>query len=192
MYATRVRPIFVTSNPNKRREAARILDVELESVDLDLPEIQALDVAEVAARKALDAYEALGFPPRPILVEDSGLIVEAWRGLPGALTKWFMSSVGSEGLCNMLEGSVDRSARAVCAVAVVPARTGGPESVEVFTGEVTGEVAPAPRGASGFGWDPIFIPDGSARTYAEMGDEKHGDSHRTRALEAARRWLVGG
>ena len=186
-------PIFVTSNENKRREAAHILGLELDSAGLDLPEIQALDVAEVAARKALDARRALGSPPRPVLVEDSGLVIEAWSGLPGALTKWFMATVGNEGLCAMLGDSADRSARAVCAVAVA-GYAEGPESVEVFTGEVAGEIAPGPRGTGGFGWDPIFIPDGlpdgDRRTYAEMGEVKNDDSHRARAFKAARRRLT--
>jgi XTP/dITP diphosphohydrolase len=182
-----VKAVFVTTNEHKRREAQAILGVELEGVVLggrDVPEIQALDVAEVAAEKALRAYGALGAPDHPVLVEDSGLVVEAWNGLPGALTKWFISSVGNEGILRMLSGP-DRSARAVCAVAVADADG----RVRVFRGEVAGTLAPEPRGAGGFGWDPIFIPGGSELTYAQMGDAKNEDSHRTRALRAARGWL---
>ena len=182
-----VKAVFVTTNEHKRREAQAILGVELEGVALggrDVPEIQALDVAEVAAEKALRAYGALGAPDHPVLVEDSGLVVEAWNGLPGALTKWFISSVGNEGILRMLSGP-DRSARAVCAVAVADADG----RVRVFRGEVAGTLAPEPRGAGGFGWDPIFIPEGSELTYAQMGDAKNEDSHRTRALRAARGWL---
>ena len=182
-----VKAVFVTTNEHKRREAQAILGVELGAVALggrDVPEIQALDVAEVAAEKALRAYGALGAPDHPVLVEDSGLVVEAWNGLPGALTKWFISSVGNEGILRMLSGP-DRSARAVCAVAVADADG----RVRVFRGEVAGTLAPEPRGAGGFGWDPIFIPEGSELTYAQMGDAKNEDSHRTRALRAARGWL---
>lgn len=184
----RHRAVFVTSNPNKRREAARILGVELERADLDLPEIQALDVAEVAAEKARAAYEALGSPARPVIVEDSGLVVESWNGLPGALTKWFIKSVGHEGILNMLGAREDRRARAVCAVAVAAGR----EEVRVFVGEVAGALVWEPRGESGFGWDPIFAPDGSSLTYAEMGEAKSADSHRARAFRAARGWLGEG
>jgi XTP/dITP diphosphohydrolase len=140
-----VEALFVTSNPNKAREAAEILGIELVNVDLDLPELQALDVAQVAANKAATAREALGFPDSPVLVEDSGLLVEAWNGLPGALTKWFLRSVGNEGLLRMLAGEEDRAARAVCAVAVA-------------------------------------ATDGSVA-------RKHEDSHRARALKAARAGL---
>ncbi len=178
--------LFVTSNPNKAREAAEILGVELRSIDLDLPELQALDVAEVAAAKAATAREALGAPDSLILVEDSGLVAEAWNGLPGALTKWFLQSVGNEGLLRMISAESNRSARAVCAIAVATADG----SVRAFVGEVEGSIAPEPRGFGGFGWDPIFIPAGHSETYAELGARrKNEDSHRARALKAARAGL---
>lgn len=183
-----VRAVFVTSNRNKRREAAEILNVELEAADLDLPEIQALDVAEVAAAKALAAYEALEHPDLPVLVEDSGLIIEAWNGLPGALTKWFLASVGIEGLLRMVPPGQDRLARAVCAVAIAD----GASDARVFKGQVPGSLALEPRGESGFGWDPIFIPEGSSLTYAEMGEAKSADSHRAQAFRLARGWLEKG
>ena len=179
--------LFVTSNPNKAREAAEILGVELRSIALDLPELQDLDVAQVAAVKAAAARETLGAPDSPILVEDSGLVVEAWNGLPGALTKWFLASIGNEGILRMLQGEKDRSARAVCAVAIAFADG----STRVLLGEVGGLISPEPRGSGGFGWDPIFVPRGYSETYAELGPRKHEDSHRARALRAAREALRG-
>lgn len=179
--------IFVTSNENKRREAAEILGIELEGAAPNISEIQAISVTEVAKAKVWAAYEALGYPDQPVLVEDSGLIVEAWNGLPGAFTKWFMQSVGNEGLLRMLSSDVARAARAVCAVAVAPGPT--PEGVRVFLGEAPGVIAPEPRGVSGFVWDPIFVPRGSSLTYAQMGSEKNRDSHRARAFKEVRAWL---
>jgi XTP/dITP diphosphohydrolase len=180
-----MKAVFVTTSEHKRREVQRILGLEkLESVAPDVPEIQTLDFAEVAAHKARAAYEALDAPARPLLVEDSGLVIAAWNGLPGALTKWFLASIGNEGILRMLSGE-DRLARAVCAVAVADA--GG--EVRVFRGEVRGEISPEPRGEGGFGWDPIFVPEGSELTYAQMGDAKHEDSHRARAFRQVRGWL---
>ena len=182
-----VRAVFVTTNEHKRREVEGILGVELGRAALgprDVPEVQALDFAEVAARKARSAYALLGEPSYPVLVEDSGLVIGAWNGLPGALTKWFLSSVGNEGLLRMLCGG-DRRARAVCAVAVTDNRG----EVRVFRGEVRGSVAPEPRGEGGFGWDPIFVPEGSELTYAQMGEAKNEDSHRARAFRQVRGWL---
>ncbi len=88
--------IFVTSNENKRREASEILGFELRSESPEVPEIQALDLREVAAEKAREAHRTLGSPEAPVLVEDSGFVVDAWNGLPGAFTKWFMVTVGTE------------------------------------------------------------------------------------------------
>lgn len=178
------RAIFVTSNEDKRREAAGILGAELRAESPEVLEIQDLDLREVAAEKAREARRALGSPEAPVLVEDSGLVVEAWKGLPGAFTKWFMTTVGNEGICGMLRNELPRSARAVCIVAI--AHDG---EVEVFPGEVPGSLAEAPRGEGGFGWDAIFVPEGGSRTYAEMGDAKHADSHRSRAFKAARERL---
>ena len=175
--------IFVTTNEHKRREVQEILGVALERADLDLPEIQPND--KVATEKARAARETLRDPALPVLVEDSGLMVEAWGGFPGALTKWLMSSVGNEGLLRMLGPDQDRSAKAVCVVAL--AQTDG--NVRTFRGEVPGIVAQKPRGSGGFGYDPIFVPEGSSLTYAEMGEDKNADSHRARAFEALRGWL---
>ena len=179
-----VKAVFVTTNEHKLREVERILGVELERASPDVPEIQALDFGEVAARKASSAYDALDSPPHPVVVEDSGLVIGVWNGLPGALTKWFLSSVGNEGILGMLS-SEDRRASAVCAVAVADA--GG--EVRLFRGEVPGSIAPEPRGEEGFGWDPIFVPEGGELTYAQMGDAKHEDSHRARAFRQVRGWL---
>ena len=180
-----MRAIFVTTNEHKRREVQEILGVALESVDLDLPEIQAIDPAEVATEKARAARKALGNPDVPVLVEDSGLMVDAWDGFPGALTKWLMSSVGNEGLLRMLGPGEDRSARAVCVVALAEADG----TVRTFRGEVPGTLAQEPRGEGGFGYDPVFVPGWSSMTYAEMGEGKNTNSHRARAFGAVREWL---
>jgi XTP/dITP diphosphohydrolase len=177
--------IFVTTNEHKRREVQEILGVALGRADLDLPEIQAIDPAEVAAEKARAAREALGDPDLPVLVEDSGLMVDAWGGFPGALTRWVMKSVGNEGMLRMLAPGDDRSARAVCVVAL--AEVDG--KVRTFRGEVRGKVAESPRGEGGFGYDPVFVPGWSSMTYAQMGEGKNRDSHRARAFRAVREWL---
>ena len=177
--------VFVTGNEHKRREVREILGVELEAADLDVPEVQGIDPGEVAAAKALAAREALGSPEAYVLAEDSGVMVEAWDGFPGALTKWLMGSVGVEGLLGMLSGFEDRSAWSVCVAAVAP-----PDGrVETFRVEVRGEISPEARGEGGFGYDPVFVPEWSASTYAELGEAKNSDSHRARAFRAMRGWL---
>ncbi|ABG05254.1 Ham1-like protein [Rubrobacter xylanophilus DSM 9941] len=184
----RRRPVFVTGNENKLREAERILGFSLERADPKVPEIQSPDIAEVAGEKARAARKALGCPPRPVVVEDSGLVIEAWGGLPGAFTRWFLAGVGNEGILRMLSSFESRAARAVCVVAVADASG----AVHAFRGEVPGSIAPEPRGGGGFGWDPIFVPEGSPLTYAEMGEEKHRASHRALAFRAAAGWFAEG
>ena len=171
---------FVTSNAGKAREAAALLGRSVTARALDVPEIQSLDFSEVARAKALVAARALGVP---VLVEDSGLVVAGWGGFPGPLTKWItMGALGQEGLAKMLDGFAGRSAEAVSALAV--ARPGQEErDIVVAVGRVAGSIALHPRGANGFGWDVLFIPEGATRTWAEMSDEeKMRDSHRARAF----------
>jgi non-canonical purine NTP pyrophosphatase (RdgB/HAM1 family) len=165
----------VTSRAEKAEEAAR-LGFAIERIDLDLPEPQALDPAVVAREKADSAWERLR---RPVLVEDSGLEILAWGGFPGALVKWLEKSAGLDGIVRMLDPFPNRSARAVCAIACFD----GERLVEA-RGMADGSIAPAPRGERGFGWDAVFVPSGSARTFAEMAaSEKDSVSHRGRAWE---------
>jgi XTP/dITP diphosphohydrolase len=163
----------VTSRTEKAEEAAR-LGFAIERIDLDLPEAQALDPAVVAREKVDAAWERLR---RPVLVEDSGLEILAWGGFPGALVKWLEKSAGLDGIVRMLDPFPDRGARAVCAIACFDG-----ERLVMARGVAEGSIAPAPRGERGFGWDAIFVPSGSTRTFAEMAAaEKDAVSHRGRA-----------
>jgi len=168
-------PVFVTSRPEKAREASR-LGFTLECVPLDLAEPQALDPLTVVDAKARAAFQQL---QRPVIVEDSGLEVHAWRRFPGALIKWLEKTAGVESLARMLDPFGQRGATATCAVAYFDG-----SRLTAARGESAGSIAPAPRGTGGFGWDCVFIPDGSSLTFAEMSDEeKDRVSHRRRAWE---------
>jgi XTP/dITP diphosphohydrolase len=165
--------VFVTGRPEKADEATR-MGFSLERIDLDLPEPQSLDSSEVAEVKARTAFDRL---QRPVLVEDSGLEVSAWGGFPGALVKWLEKSAGLDAIARMLDPFPDRRARAVCAIACFDGAR-----LVAARGVTDGSIAPAPRGSTGFGWDPIFVPHGSEATYAEMAaTEKDRVSHRGRA-----------
>jgi len=169
---------FVTGNPNKVKEAEAILEMELKQVDLGgLYELQTNDLNELVRNKAQQAYNSL---QKPVLVEDSGLLFSAWNGLPGALVKWFETSVGCEGMLKMLDSFADKKAVAVCYVALQK----GPDEIVIAEGQVTGTIAKTVRGENGFGWDVIFIPDGEQRTFAEMSaEEKNRISHRRNAFQ---------
>ena len=169
---------FVTGNINKVREAGEILGVSLQQVDIpDLYELQTHDPEAIVRHKLVQAHEIV---KEPVLVEDSGLIFSAWNGLPGALVKWFESTVGCEGMLKMLEPFDNREAFAVCYVGFQDG-----ETIKIAKGEVRGRVADRLRGNNGFGWDVFFIPEGHDLTYAEMpAAEKNAISHRKRAFEA--------
>ena len=170
---------FATSNAGKLREATAILGEPIAQIDLDLPEIQALDVETVVREKALAAHRATG---EAVLVDDTGFAVEAWHGLPGALVRWFVATVGPAGICRMLDGA---ASRAVVVTTAVAFHDGA--ALHVSSGSLRGVVTPEPRGTNGFGWDAIFQPDGHARTFAEMTDEeKNAISPRRLALEGLR------
>lgn len=167
---------FATKNANKLREVNEILGRSLEQIAVELYEPQGLDVAEVIREKAEDAFRKTG---KSVLVEDTALEFRAWNGLPGALIKWFLETVGNEGLLKMLAGVENRRAVAKTAVGFFDGN-----KAHVFVGEIDGTIPETIRGSSGFGWDPIFIPDGFDKSFAEMtSEEKNAVSMRRRALE---------
>jgi non-canonical purine NTP pyrophosphatase (RdgB/HAM1 family) len=173
------RLLFVSSNAGKVQEVAAIVGAPIAQLDLDLPEIQALDVAEVARHKARTAFAQAG---RPVVVEDTGLGIDALHGLPGALVRWFLATIGPAGICDLIPPGADRSARARTAVALCAG-----ETVELFVGETAGVIVPAPIGEGGFGWDAIFQPTGATGTFAQMdAAERAVYSMRRRALEHLR------
>ncbi|GAA5826289.1 hypothetical protein JCM11251_007242 [Rhodosporidiobolus azoricus] len=191
--------LFVTGNANKLKEVRAILlastqstgadaaatpSFSVESQDLDLPEIQGT-TQEVARAKVKAAAEAVG---GPCITEDTALAFEALGGLPGPYIKFFMKAVGHEGLNNMLAGFPSKKATAICTFAYSPGP--GQEPI-LFEGTTEGEIVPA-RGPTKFGWDPVFAPvEGEGKTYAEMdGAAKNAISHRYRALDKLRRYLL--
>ena len=170
---------FITSSAQKHAEVERILGRSLARQALPLEEIQAVDLEPVVRHKASQAFALLG---APVLVEDTGLALTAWNGLPGALIKWFLTSLGPEGVCRLLRQETNRQATATTLFAYCDGAT-----TQIFPGVVHGLVPEAPRGAFGFGWDGIFQPMGSLLTFAEMTpEEKDRFSMRRIALERAR------
>lgn len=154
--------IFVTGNHQKLKEFEEILGIKLNHSDLDLEEIQSINVEEVAEHKARQAYALLN---EPIIVEDTGLYFEDLNGLPGALIKHFVKKLSLEKICSLV--GENRNARAVTCICYFDG-----EEIKIFVGETEGEVAREPRGTNGFGWDPIFIPEGYEKTFAELSDEE--------------------
>lgn len=141
--------------------------------------------AENAAKKALAACT---YCDLPAFADDSGLEVEALGGEPGIHSSRYAENDAAriEKLLKNLAGAASRRARFVCAIAI--AING--EVIETFEGEVRGVIAEAPRGDGGFGYDPVFIPDGYDRTFGELPAEvKNKISHRANAFAKAMEFI---
>ena len=195
----RDRFLLGSTNPGKLREYREILgglDLELVAPsDLDPvppePDEDAQTFAENASAKARAYATASGLET---IADDSGLEVYALRGAPGVRSRRFFGDDASAEernakLLALLDGVRDRSARFVCVTALA-----SPDGhVELFEGEVHGEIAESPRGEAGFGYDPVFVIAGDGRTMAELpAEEKHRVSHRGLAGAKLRARLAGG
>jgi XTP/dITP diphosphohydrolase len=179
--------VMATSNAHKLEEANFVLKefgVVLVGQDIKGVEIQSLDPVEVA-KASLEAI--LPAFDRPLVVEDTGLCVKALEGFPGALASHAARTIGNRGILKLLEGEDDRSAYFEAAVAYgVP-----PDQVWIFTGRAHGSISKEVRGERGFGFDPIFVPSGHSRTFAQMTlEEKSGISHRALAFRRLGSWVT--
>ena len=158
------------------------MEYPVEHKELDLPEIQSLDLQEIAKHKAKEAYQKV---QGPVLVEDTSLIFRALGNLPGPLVKWFLRELDNEGLCRLLDGAKDRSAQAKVCFCLYDGK-----DFKIFEGEINGTVADLPKGERGFGWDPIFIPEGKTKTWGEMeAEEQKEASMRRVALKKLEEYL---
>ncbi len=180
--------LFITGNKNKLREARGILsDYSVKSYDIDLPELQEVNgelIVEDKIRRALKLAD------KEIFVEDTGLYYDALGGLPGPLVKWFLKKSGRRGLLAILSAYDNKTAWVKCFIGYgIPSSDGGAGEIHVFEGIVKGRMV-EPMGDSDFGFDPIFLPDGSDKTYAQMSEsEKNSLSHRRIALKKLRDFL---
>lgn len=176
--------IFVTSNKGKAQEAQEILDFPIQIIHLELDEIQDMSLEKIIHKKAQAAYEII---KKPLIVDDVGFFVEAWNGFPGPFIK-YVGKAGEE-LNNMVLKwiSLEENKRVVVKAAI---GFHDGNSVRVSQGEAWGTIVP-PRGKKGWGFDPIFVPDGYTLTWAEMtSDVKNTISHRGRALEKLKMFLI--
>ena len=186
--------VLATRNAAKLRELARILGMgdpggtQIKLVDLDeFP--GAPDVPETGAtfeeNALLKARAIADYTGLPAVADDSGLCVDALWGGPGVLSARFASGLARDPknrlLLSMIPPGQPRTARFVCVLAWAPMDGG----LRLFSGAVEGVLAAEPRGDQGFGYDPIFIPEGMENTFGELAAEvKHRLSHRANACRA--------
>jgi XTP/dITP diphosphohydrolase len=173
---------LATGNPHKLEELRRALPgLEIEALGRDdpPPEDGATfeDNARIKARFARAHADADAWA----VGEDSGIEAAALDGKPGVHTARWAAGDPVGRMLAALEGTLDRAARYVCVIVAI-----GPGGDElVARGTLEGTIAPAAVGAEGFGFDPVFVPEGETATVAELGDAwKETHSHRARAAAA--------
>ena len=171
--------IFLTGNKGKLEEAKAIIP-EIEGQEIDLPEIQEIDAKKIIENKLNEASKHLD---GGLIVEDTSLYFEGLNGLPGPLIKWFMKTIGNDGLVK-ITNSFGNKAEAKTWIGYL-----SEGKVEFFEGVVEGKIV-EPRGKNGFGWDAIFQPEGYEKTFAEMTmEEKNKLSMRKMAFEKLKEYL---
>ena len=201
--------VLATRNAAKLQELARILSAEdHDGAQIRLAGLEefpdAPDVPETGAtfeaNALLKARAIAGHTGLPAVADDSGLCVDALNGMPGVLSaRWAGGHGDDQANLNLVLAQVADvpdsrlGARFVCAAALVGPGAGPHDSREwVVTGQVEGRLVREPRGSGGFGYDPIFQPDGFDQTTAEMTPEaKDAISHRGRAFRALTPFITG-
>jgi len=185
--------VFATNNEHKVREISHILDDKFRLVSLsevnvleDIPEDEP-HIEGNALFKARYVWKATG---SNVFADDTGLEVEALGGLPGVHSARFAgedkeSSANIAKLLSMLNGNTGRKARFRTVIALI-----FDNREYLFEGIVEGQITTEKRGSEGFGYDPVFIPDGYEKTFAEMPlDEKNRISHRAQAFVKLKTFL---
>jgi XTP/dITP diphosphohydrolase len=176
---------FASTNQNKFLEVQSILSTRNISVDfsqIHLVEIQSDSLEEIAREKAKTAFAKVG---RQVIVEDDGLFIDSLGGFPGQCSSFVFRTIGNDGILKLLAGSVKRSAYFRSLIAFYNGI-----SLSISEGRVNGRISDRITEGGGWGYDPIFLPDGTDLTFAELKKSKNEYSHRKRALEKFAQWYL--
>ncbi|MBS3119951.1 non-canonical purine NTP pyrophosphatase [Candidatus Woesearchaeota archaeon] len=172
---------YATTNKNKFREARQILGIAIKQASIALDELQGSGTL-IVEHKARQAYLKLR---QPVFVEDVEFYIEGLNGLPGPYIKHFLAALQPAGLYALASPTRKLNARAVSRVGYCSSGN----KVRIFTGQVSGRIV-KPAGRHGFGFDHIFVPEGSSKTWAQLRPEdKNAISHRARSLARLRHFL---
>jgi len=168
---------FVTCNKGKFKEFKQILEpkIKVEQLEIDYPELRSDDPQEIAKLAAKQLSDKLN---KPIVVEDSGLFVKSLNGFPGTSSAYIHKRIGLKGIIKLMKGVKNRGAMYMSAVAYCEPK----KPATGFLGTEKGKIAKKIKGKYGFGHDPIFIPEGSKKTYGEMKNYKEIKKFRRKAV----------
>jgi len=178
--------LLISTNKHKVEEINNITaryGVIVVPANIRKMEIQSDNLVEIALMAARSAYSSLR---KPLIVEDAGLFIKELNGFPGPYSSYVYRTIGCKGILKLLEGIKRRDAYFKSVIVYKD------ESYEmVFEGLTEGEIAYDIRGSGGFGFDPIFIPKGYNKTFAEMSlEEKNRLSHRGKAVKKFIEWFI--
>ena len=175
--------VFITGNQKKADYLSKYLGHPIEHIKLDLDEIQSLDLKEVVRHKMIQAYDKV---KQPVLVEDVALEFSAFGQLPGTFIRWFLEEMQFEEICALLEGK-DRGAMARCVFGYFDGK-----KEYYFEGSLSGRIPEEPAGTGGYGWDPIFIPQGYDVTRAELSEEDDKITYlKIKPFDQVKEFLIG-
>jgi len=172
---------FASSNKHKYQEAKKILDffgINLGFLKCDLEEIQSNSLNDIAAHKAKSAFSKY---QKPVIVEDDGLFIDSLDGFPGPYSSYVFKTIGNNGILNLLKNN--RNAKFVSIITFCDETI-----LESFNGYLNGIISKSKKG-KGWGYDPIFIPKNSEKTFAEINN-KNELSHRYKALKKFSNWYL--
>jgi XTP/dITP diphosphohydrolase len=182
---------FATNNINKFNEARRVLseyNIAVGMLRVKSLEIQSENLEEIAKASVEDAFKRCHLP---IIVEDAGLFIDALNGFPGPYAAYTYKTIGNQGVLKLMDGIKNRKAHFDSAIAHLSTQR---KTSICFLGRIDGKITAEEKKSDnkfGFGFDPIFKPSGSHRTFAEMGiPEKNGYSHRATAFRNFAEWYT--
>lgn len=194
--------VFATNNAHKLQEIRQILGNKLEVLSLNDINCHA-DIPETADTLEGNALQKAQYVMRhyhvPVFADDTGLEVDALGGAPGVHSARYAEGVGHDSEANMrkllheLEGQTNRKAcfRTVIALLLPDAAHPDATDVHLFEGRVNGTIATERTGTGGFGYDPLFVPEGYNQSFAVLGDAvKNTISHRARAVQQLAQFLL--
>ena len=172
---------FITHNKFKFEEVKELCSgkIDLIRTNEEYPEIQADSLEEVAifGIKSLEIEN--------VIVEDAGLFIDALNGFPGVYSSFIHRTIGNKGILKLMRDIKEREARFESVIAYR-----GKDKIHLFKGICRGKIAMEEKGKKGFGYDPIFIPEGSEKTFAQMQTtEKNKFSHRGKAVAKIMQFL---
>jgi XTP/dITP diphosphohydrolase len=173
--------LFASSNIHKYEEAEKILaefGIKLGFLQTNLVEIQDDSLSKIAMQKALDAYDRCN---KVVIVEDDGLFIDSLSGFPGPFSSYVFKTIGNNGILKMIGNNRDAQFRAIIAFC------DSKKEPILFESKVVGKISENVQG-TGWGFDPIFIPEKQNKTYAQLA-EKNKLSHRYESLKKFANWF---